>query len=431
MAGHLGHNKTYANVRQRFYWPGYREDIHRWCYRCKKCAQRKPGPGKGRAPLQQKPVGVPLERIAIDFLGPLPKTRNGNQHILVLADYFTKWTESYALPDQTAATVADAIVTQFVCRFGVPQQLHSDQGRDFESKLIAQLCERLQIEKTRTTPYRPQSDGLVERFNRTVQNMLAVFVDEHRDDWDDHLPYVMMAYRSTMQESTGCSPNLLMLGREINLPIDLMVGQPPREEAPECPHEYVQWVQDVMEGAFDFARGQLKQSAQRQKRNYDRKVKVRSYKPGEWVWYWYPPKARGKFGKGWTGPYLVMEKPTSIHYVIQESRGAPVRRVHGDYLKACRVDPEELPMSWLEPKSKSLGTQTENATTGVSSVDKNLETANVEMEDDTDTNTGIVEDLSTSTVESEDSLGASQQWKPEKVSKRSGRTIKPPLRLTL
>lgn len=166
--------------------------------------------------LQQQPVGFPLERVAVDILGPLPMTEKGNEYIMVVCDYFSKWTESYAIPNHRARTVAEVLIEQFVSRFGVPLQLHSDQGREFESGLIEELCKLLQINKTRTTPYNPKSDGLVERFNRTVQQMLTVLVSDARDDWDEHLPYVMMAYRASVQESTKCTPNLLMLNCEIN-----------------------------------------------------------------------------------------------------------------------------------------------------------------------------------------------------------------------
>ena len=131
------------------------------------------------------------------------------------------------MPDQQAYTVADALVTNFFSRFGVPYVLHTDQGRDFESHLFQHICELLGVHKTRISPYRPQCDGLVERFNRTLQQMLASYVNGHRNDWDDHLPYMCMAYRSTVHESTKFSPNRLMLGREVNLPLDVMVGALP------------------------------------------------------------------------------------------------------------------------------------------------------------------------------------------------------------
>jgi hypothetical protein len=147
-------------------------DVRRWCKTCDVCARRKAGPGVGKSPLQQSPVGGPLERIAVDIMGPLPMTRNGNKYIMVVGDYFTKWKEAYALPNHTALTVADKLVTEFVCRLGAPKQIHSDQGREFESALFAAMCDLLGVNKTRTVPYRPQSDGMIERFNRTLQNML-------------------------------------------------------------------------------------------------------------------------------------------------------------------------------------------------------------------------------------------------------------------
>ena len=126
------------------------------------------------APLGTVRAGSPMQICAVDIMGPLPKSKNGNRYILVLGDYFTRWMEAYAIPNQEASTVAQKLVDEYFCRFSVPEQLHSDQGRQFESSLIAEICRILQIQKTRTTPYHPQSDGMVERFNRTLLNMLSI-----------------------------------------------------------------------------------------------------------------------------------------------------------------------------------------------------------------------------------------------------------------
>ena len=176
--GHLGRLKTVERVRYRFYWPRYKEETANWCKQCDLCAQAKSGPPRKHAKLGQVPVRAPLERIAVDIMGPLPETGNGNQYIVVIGDYFTKWTEAFALKNHTAQTVADVIVQEFVGRFGVPRQIHSDQGREFESLLISHLCQLFHIKKTRTTPYNPKSDGMVERANRTVKQMLSVLVNE-------------------------------------------------------------------------------------------------------------------------------------------------------------------------------------------------------------------------------------------------------------
>ena len=125
---------------------------------------------KRRAPLERYNVGAPMERLAVDVLGPLPTTEAGNKYLLTTADYFTKWVEAYPLPCQEAVVVAEALVNNFVYRFGVPLIIHSDQGRNFESQVFTEMCRLLGVKKTRTTPLHPQSDGMVERFNRTIED---------------------------------------------------------------------------------------------------------------------------------------------------------------------------------------------------------------------------------------------------------------------
>jgi len=144
-----------------------------------------------------------MERIAIDVMGPLPISDHGNKYVLVISDYFTKWTESFAMPNQEAEIVADIVACEFVSRFGALRQLHTDQGCNFESRLFQEMCRILEIDKTSTTPLRPQSDSMVERFNRTLEAMLSKFVSENHKDWDKCLPLLMMAYHSSVLESTG------------------------------------------------------------------------------------------------------------------------------------------------------------------------------------------------------------------------------------
>lgn len=173
LGGHLGADKTHGRVKERFYWPGYWNNVQLHCEACTSCSTRKTPAPKRQAPLQTIQAGHPLEIVAMDLTGPFPESPEGNRYILVVGDYFIKWMEAYALPDQEATTVAQKLVDEFFCRFSVPEQLHSDQGKQFESKLISATCQLLQVKKSRTTPYHPQSDGLIERFNRTLTNMLA------------------------------------------------------------------------------------------------------------------------------------------------------------------------------------------------------------------------------------------------------------------
>jgi len=144
--------------------------------------------------------GEPMERVAIDVLGPLPETDQGNNYILIAMDYFSKWPEAYALPNQEAVTVAAVFVSQFLSRFGIPGELHSDQGRNFESSVFQEVCTLLAIHQTRTTAQHPQSDGIVERYNRTIEAQLATFVQDHQRDWDDiYLYYSCLTVQQCMK----------------------------------------------------------------------------------------------------------------------------------------------------------------------------------------------------------------------------------------
>lgn len=149
-----------------------------------------------KAPMQIVGSGSPMDRITTDILRELPETDNGNRYILVVADYFTQWTECFAMPNNESKTVATKIVEEVITRLGVPDTVHSDQGRQYESELFQETCKLLDIQKTYTIPYHPQSDGMVERINRTLTTMLRAFENKHHSDRDVHLPYVMMAYRS-------------------------------------------------------------------------------------------------------------------------------------------------------------------------------------------------------------------------------------------
>ena len=343
--GHLGEKKVVAKALQRFWWPGARRDLIRWVQYCDRCQRRKGRPGRGRAPLEQEGVGSPMERLAFDILSFPQATANGNTCVLVVCCYFTKWAEAFALKDHQAVTVAETLVEQIFLRYGVPHFLHSDRAPEFMSSLMREICSLLEINRTRTCPYRPQSDGLVERMNRTLIDMLSKFVGTHLDDWDDHLNYVLCAYRASRNESTGCTPNLLMLGREITLPVDLMFLN--ASDIPyRCHNEYAEWVRTAMLENFELAREMMRGAAVRQKRLYDQRTASRNFKIGQWVLRFYPPlRNKDKLNSPFVGPYLIVGKPGEVTYTLQETQSSDPFTVHVDHLKEYKT--EEPLVSWL------------------------------------------------------------------------------------
>ena len=280
-----------------------------------------------------------MQIVATDIVGPLPESDGGNCYILVVADYFTRWMEAFPIPHQDATTVANKLVDEVFLRFGIPEQLHSDQGRQFESKLLSEVCKLLCIHKTKTTPYHPQCDGLVERFNRTLLTMLSTCVHNHPFDWESHLRKVCMAYNSSVQSSTGYTPFYLMFGREAQLPLDILYGT----NQPTAVHsmgEYAKQLQNRLLTAYELVREHISTQHQRQKTLYDKKVHGKPYKPGDLVWLHSPVPPRGSSHKlyhPWTGPFKVVKKLSEVTYRLQQVQRPRTRKVvHFDRLKLCR-----------------------------------------------------------------------------------------------
>ena len=173
LEGRLGEDKTVGKIKQHFYWPGMQQVIVQWIRTCSACATRKSPSQHSRALLQTVTSGFPMHIVAVDFLGPLPQSTAGNSYILVASDYFTKWMKAYAIPNQKAITVARKLVDQMFCHFSPPEQLHFDQGKQFESAVMQEVYSLLGIKKSRTSLYHPQYDCLVERNNCTLLDMIA------------------------------------------------------------------------------------------------------------------------------------------------------------------------------------------------------------------------------------------------------------------
>ena len=335
LAGHYSTEKTLEKLRRTMFWPGMRQDCEIYVQGCPECGRNKQYGTRARGPLGVYHAGFPLERVHIDILGPFPKSRSGNAYVLVLIDQFSKWLECYALPDQTAKTVAQTIVNEFVARFGVPLQIHADQGPNFEGELFQTMCGLLGISKTRTTPYRPRSNGQVERMNRTILQMIRCFLTEGQDTWDESLSLLAGAVRATPSSTTGFSPNLLMLGREVFSPADLTFALP--EPDAKSPPEFVRHLQERLKTVHELARSRLKAVQRYQKRHYDLKTRITQYNVGDLV---YCLKSAHKVGQSkklnpvWQGPHLVTEVISPLLLRIQDRRREQV--VHHDRLKPYR-----------------------------------------------------------------------------------------------
>lgn len=266
--GHLGVNKLSAKIESRFWWPNYVQDLKSFVRACEVCGRAKEPNPKPLGHLQPIVTGRFNQVVGIDIARPFPYTQRRNQYVLVMIDFFTKWVKVACIPDQTTATVISAITDQWISRHGVPERLHSDQGSCFESSDFARFCRAYHMRNSHSTPYHPQGNGLMERFNRTFKSLLRTHVTEEHE-WDRHVPLCLMAYRSSIQESTRHSPYELLYGRPMQIGCDnLSVKEPNEELRPGV----VYWkLKEKLGNLRESAHQNLRAARSRQTKNYERK----------------------------------------------------------------------------------------------------------------------------------------------------------------
>uniref|UniRef100_A0AAR2M2K3 Gypsy retrotransposon integrase-like protein 1 n=1 Tax=Pygocentrus nattereri TaxID=42514 RepID=A0AAR2M2K3_PYGNA len=266
-AGHLGQDKTLNRIAARFFWPRLHLDVVEFCRTCPQCQLTAPQKKSDRVPMINMPIiDVPFSRIAMDVVGPLPRSRTGNRYILVISDYASRYPEAFALRKVKTRQIANALI-QLISRVGIPREVLTDLGTNFTSKQLREVFSLLGIKGLNSTPFHPQTDGLVERFNKTLKCMLKKFVSETGADWDTWLPYLLFAYREVPQASTGFSPFHLLYGREVRGPLDVLKetweGQGKEQKSNVL--SYVLKMRDKMAQLVELVRSNMEDAQHRQK----------------------------------------------------------------------------------------------------------------------------------------------------------------------
>jgi transposase InsO family protein len=250
---HSGSSRTTARIRLQWYWPGMTHDIRRAIQTCEVCQLAKHGRATPRDGKQNLRRGRVWQTLAVDLVGPLPETARGNKWLLVLTDHFSRWQDAIPIADATSQTVATTLEERVFSYLGLPENLHTDQGAQFESGLMQELCTLWDITKTRTTPYNPKGNAIVERGNRGLGDSLrALLIASPQEEWDLFVSQIMRAIRATPHSSTGETANFMMMGREVKLPDDLLFNQP---NAPlTTQSEYAQQLQQRLQQVHDQVR---------------------------------------------------------------------------------------------------------------------------------------------------------------------------------
>ena len=353
--GHMGAERTLDLVRSRFFWPRMAADIETKIKTCNRCVRRKTAPERA-APLVNIRTSRPLELVCMDYLSLEPDKSN-TKDILVLTDHFTKYAMAFPTANQKAKTVAKCLWENFIIHYGFPERLHTDQGPNFESHLIKELCDITGIEKTRTTPYHPRGNP-VERFNRTLLSMLGTLEPEQKQRWKEYVKPLVHAYNCTKNEVTGYTPYELMFGRCPRLPVDLAFGLPVRD-APSTSHsQYVQNLRSRLEESYELASKNAAKSAERNKSRFDMRVKPSILEEGDRVLV-RNVRLRGKHkleDKWEKDIYVVLKRAGDLPvYTVRPELHptAQTRTLHRDLLLPCGF----LPASKLPDKQITVPTR--------------------------------------------------------------------------
>ncbi|XP_062607411.1 uncharacterized protein LOC134269206 [Saccostrea cucullata] len=334
MAGHLATSRTIDKVLAEFYWPGVQADARRFCRSCDICQRTTPKGRTTKVPMSVMPIiDEPFRRVAVDLVGPIqPMTDNGNRYILTLVDFSTRYPEAVALKGIETERVAEALVDIF-CRIGVPKEMLTDMGTQFTSELMGEVSRLLSMKQLSTTPYHPMCNGLVERFNGALKQILRRLCSERPKDWDKYLSAALFAYRDAPQESLGFSPFELVYGHRVRGPMRILRELWTKEETDSevrSTYQYVVDLRERLESTCQLARENLEKSSERYRAHYNKKAKNRDMSVGEKVLVLLPTDSN-KLLMQWKGPFEIVKKLGKVDYRIDMN--GKIKTFHANMLK--------------------------------------------------------------------------------------------------
>ena len=317
-AGHFGIQATLHRMQQKFYYPAMKKDSETRVKACPDCLAKIQRVKVRDATHQPRKTGYVGELLFVDLVGPMPVTRRGEKYILTIEDAYTRYVAAIPIPNKEAATVTKHHMDRYVSIFGTPSAIHSDQGKEFTSQVFTDLMDKLQVRRTTTPAYNPQSNGNLERFHRTLNSIIRVFADREDTEWSQYLPSATLAYNTKRHSSTGITPFAGMFGRECRLPIDLIIPSP--DDKSKDINVHVKETLDRFKRMYNHVRNKNQAVIKRNAQLYT--GKTNELEVGTNVWYLAPRKVKGKPMKitdQWMGPFKITGKPTPVLVEITPS----------------------------------------------------------------------------------------------------------------
>jgi hypothetical protein len=329
---HIGTNKTLQMIKEDYYWPNMDFDVRLFISSCRYCSERKvKRMGKRNIGTAVLESNYPFQKISLDITGPLPCGPHGEQYILGIIDNFSRFVSLVPLRRATAEAVARVLYENWITLFGVPDVIHSDRGTEFENQLILNLCQFLGIRKSRSSPYYPQGNAIIERLFGTVKDMLSTTMKSRKQNWVDILPSVEFALRCTVHKSTNLSPYETIFGRKMKTPFS---DRSYLENVSRCMVSKSDYVKKIIENIDFVQRKMLERKKTKMAEGKD--GKNLSYPIGTTVMIKILPEVRGIKYSRYSGPFKIVAKKGDSTYVLEDENGKKVERnIH--HLKPIKV----------------------------------------------------------------------------------------------
>jgi Integrase core domain. len=343
--GHLGIHKTLEKIRTRHEWPNLRKEVEDHIKNCASCQKNKLVRIKPHQEMLITDTPTkPNQKIAIDIVGPLTETPNGNRYLLTVQDYLTKYLTIIPLKRTLACDIANALVNEYFFIYGTPEEILSDNGNNIAGKLITELERMFKIKPLRTTACRPQSNGSLERAHHTIIEYLKHYVNQQGNDWDKYVKLANLTYNTSKHEATGFTPFELLFGREAHLPSSIAYPQ-----SGVTGEEYLNELRNNLHSKIGQARENLLRAKERTKEIYDRKIIKRTpnYQIGDMVYLINQTDYKNKLSPEYLGPFCIYDI-LSDHNVIIQRKGR-LNTVHVDNIKLAHFSPQEFHHATTDP----------------------------------------------------------------------------------
>lgn len=313
IGGHQGYHRTVKRIKEKYFWKNMLKDISNMIKTCELCQKHK------ASKLTKLPMAItsraskPFEKIFLDIVEPITPSYNNNQYILTLQDDLTTFSAAIPLENTVAKTIAEALVTKFICHYGVPKTILTDQGSNFVGSVFKNICKFFKIEKLQTTAFHPQTNGALERSHRTLTEYLRNFTVHDISSWDDWIPYAMFTYNTTPHSSTNFTPFELVFGHKAELPASVFTQPDPVYNY----EDYLTACRARLQSCQQIAKEKIIQNKLRSKSYYERNVYDQNFKKGDSVSTLYKNHMKkGKFGPFFNGLFQIIDTPSEFNSTI-------------------------------------------------------------------------------------------------------------------